>query len=402
MANDLNIDSLSIEFEVTSTEALNAVDKLTEKLNALKAATQSGLQGASSVAKGLERIAQAVQSINSVDTSKLSAIADAVQKMNNISATANLSGVAEQVKNLAKAAAKISEMPTIDQTKIDSISALGTALSSLSSIPQLPDLSSTARSLSQLGTMAAGISGVDMNGVAEKIRGLSEALKPLENLGKTNLSSFINSLKKLPEISTALSNLDMGTFSSQISELATAIHPLATEFSSLAQSVASLPAPLQNAAAGLMGYNGAAGQATNTTNSLLTKIKNLFNIGAIIAVFRRIKGVLGEMIQSSNAYVENLNLFSVAMGDAADEALNFANRVNELMGIDVSEWIRNQGTFKQIASGFGVVEDKAVLMSQNLTQLGYDISSFFNISVEESMLKLQSGISGRQTCPSAE
>ena len=390
MANDLNIDSLSIEFEVTSTEALNAVDKLTEKLNALKAATQGGLQDASSVVDGLKHIAQAAKDINSVDASKLSAITDAVQKMNKISVTANLSGVAEQVKDLAKAAAKISEMPTIDQTKVDSISALGTALSSLSNIPQLPDLSSTARSLSQLGTMAAGISGVDMQGVKEKIEGLSDALKPLENLGKTNLSSFINSLKKLPEISTALSNLDMGTFSSQISELATAIHPLATEFSTLAQSVASLPAPLQNAVASLAGYSGAAGQATNKTNSLLTKIKNLFNIGAIIAVFGRIKGIL----QSSNAYVENLNLFSVAMGDAADEALNFANRVNELMGIDVSEWIRNQGTFKQIASGFGVVEDKAVLMSQNLTQLGYDISSFFNISVEESMLKLQSGISG--------
>ena len=33
-------------------------------------------------------------------------------------------------------------------------------------------------------------------------------------------------------------------------------------------------------------------------------------------------------------------------------------------------------------------------MSQNLTQLGYDISSFFNISIEDAMQKLQSGISG--------
>ena len=33
-------------------------------------------------------------------------------------------------------------------------------------------------------------------------------------------------------------------------------------------------------------------------------------------------------------------------------------------------------------------------MSKNLTQLGYDLSSFFNISVEDAMQKLQSGISG--------
>jgi hypothetical protein len=33
-------------------------------------------------------------------------------------------------------------------------------------------------------------------------------------------------------------------------------------------------------------------------------------------------------------------------------------------------------------------------MSKNLTQLGYDISSFFNISYEDAMQKLQSGVSG--------
>lgn len=95
-----------------------------------------------------------------------------------------------------------------------------------------------------------------------------------------------------------------------------------------------------------------------------------------------------------SAYVENLNLFTVAMGDAADEAYEYAYAVNDALGIDPSEWMRNQGIFKQISSGFGVVEEKANLMSKNLTQLGYDISSFYNISIEEAMQKLESGISG--------
>lgn len=56
--------------------------------------------------------------------------------------------------------------------------------------------------------------------------------------------------------------------------------------------------------------------------------------------------------------------------------------------------MRNQGVFNTIIAGFGVASDKASLMSKNLTQLGYDISSFYNISVEDAMQKLQSGISG--------
>lgn len=50
--------------------------------------------------------------------------------------------------------------------------------------------------------------------------------------------------------------------------------------------------------------------------------------------------------------------------------------------------------FNTLLSGFGSVADRSYLMSKNLTQLGYDISSFFNISVEDAMQKLQSGVSG--------
>jgi len=47
-----------------------------------------------------------------------------------------------------------------------------------------------------------------------------------------------------------------------------------------------------------------------------------------------------------------------------------------------------------ITKGFGVASDRAYTMSRNLTQLGYDISSFFNIPFEEAFQKLQSGIAG--------
>ena len=47
-----------------------------------------------------------------------------------------------------------------------------------------------------------------------------------------------------------------------------------------------------------------------------------------------------------------------------------------------------------LATGFGIAGDRAKVMSQHLTQLGYDLSSFYNISVEEAMQKVKSGFSG--------
>ena len=113
-----------------------------------------------------------------------------------------------------------------------------------------------------------------------------------------------------------------------------------------------------------------------------------------INVIKRVASSLSTVINKSNDYVENLNLFTVSMGAYSEEALTYAETVSEAMGIDTSDWIRAQGVFMTLSTGFGVASDRASTMSKNLTQLGYDLSSFFNISVEDAMQKLQSGLSG--------
>ena len=111
---------------------------------------------------------------------------------------------------------------------------------------------------------------------------------------------------------------------------------------------------------------------------------------AIVSVGKKIM----SSIKKSSDYVENVNLFTVAMGEYAGEAKAYAESVSEVMGIDPGEWMGNQGIFQTLATGFGVAGDRASVMSQNLTQLGYDLSSFYNISVTDAMQKLKSGFAG--------
>lgn len=110
--------------------------------------------------------------------------------------------------------------------------------------------------------------------------------------------------------------------------------------------------------------------------------------------FETIRRNVKSWIKESNDYVENLNLFTVAMGEYSESAQKYAETVGETMGIDPSAWMRSQGVFMTLATGFGVAGDRAATMSQQLTQLGYDLSSFFNITSEDAMQKLQSGIAG--------
>ena len=152
---------------------------------------------------------------------------------------------------------------------------------------------------------------------------------------------------------------------------------------------------LSGASKQLRSFNSALNNMQNNTKSgkLGGVFQALKKTGALVGI-RALRVEISKAITESNAYQEDLNLFTASMGKYAKEAQEYAENVGEIMGIDPAKWMRNQGIFNTLLSGFGSVADRSYLMSKNLTQLGYDISSFFNISVEDSMQKLQSGVSG--------
>ncbi len=134
---------------------------------------------------------------------------------------------------------------------------------------------------------------------------------------------------------------------------------------------------------------------SSSNNSSAKSFGNLATkVAAAALSLKKVGKTIASWVNESMSYVENLNLFTVSMGEYAEEAQKYAEMVGEVMGIDPSAWMRNQGIFMTLATGFGVATDRAATMSQQLTQLGYDISSFYNTSVEDAMQKLQSGLSG--------
>lgn len=231
---------------------------------------------------------------------------------------------------------------------------------------------------------------------SEKMKHLGESLGGLSSIQKASgLNSVINTLKKLPELNASLASVDLTSFADKMKEVADSVRPLATEMEKVSNGFNAFPSKIQK----LLQSNTSLQQSNKKTSDSFAALGNAltwFKLKVVAAQLaaRKIGKVIAGWITESNAYVENLNLFNVAMGEYAEEAKSYAETVGEIMGIDPSTWMRNQGVFMTLATGFGVVNDKAALMSKNLTQLGYDLSSFFNISVEDAMQKLQSGISG--------
>ncbi len=143
-------------------------------------------------------------------------------------------------------------------------------------------------------------------------------------------------------------------------------------------------------------YDNATKKTSKSTRSFSDSLAyNITKFRTLFGVFRSVADVMGEWFNESNDYIETLNLFNVTMGGAAESAKAYADEVSKAMGIDPAEWMQNQGVFKNLVSGFGVAEEASNTMSQNLTQLSYDMASFFNTDVETAFDKLSSAMSGQ-------
>lgn len=127
--------------------------------------------------------------------------------------------------------------------------------------------------------------------------------------------------------------------------------------------------------------------------------KSLVGFGArltaVIALFKKLADVISDSVANAATYIKSLNMFTISLGKYADNATRYAETIRGALGIDISGWQKTQGVFETLINGAGIAGDKAAYMSQNLTQLAYDISSFYGITVDEAANKLKSAMAGR-------
>lgn len=228
---------------------------------------------------------------------------------------------------------------------------------------------------------------------------VQNSVESLSTIGKaTNLNSFIKQLKEIPNISKNLDDKSISDFTNKIKKLTEALSPLATEMVKVSTAFSALPSNINKVNSVLSKTQKAV--KSSTQNQGL--IGNLFSggtggilkTGLLIAGIQQLGSTIGSFVNQSNDFIENMNLFSVSMGEAADRAREFIDEYTGVLGVDPSNTMRYMGMFNTLIEGFGLSSDAAYTMSQNLTQLSYDMSSFLNIPIDEAMQKLKSGISG--------
>lgn len=386
--NDI-IESLGVKISSDATGTLSNIDKLINKLGSLKQSTQQ--TSFDKFIKEFKKLDEGAKQI-AVFADKMKAIqstADIFAKLGNVKISRTLPN------NLSKLNDEISRFD------FQEIKSFGNGIESVSNkiknVSKISGLASVASGLRKIKNEISDFSVIGMQDFSSNVSAFVDGVKPLESVSAlTGFADVVKNLNKIPKIAEKLNEADLQRFAEQMERLHVAMSPLANDMDSIARGFDKLPEKVQKIIGEYDRLERKSKTTTVSTKELASSVKSLFSdIRSIWNGINRISNIANEWFMESANYSEALNLFNVTMKDGADYALEYANNVRDVLSIDVKEWLNYQGEFENLVEGYDVAVDRARIMSKNLTQLSYDLSSVFNVDVEKAFQKLQSGMSGQ-------
>lgn len=322
----------------------------------------------------------------------------------------NIDKLATAISNLRTKGNVTKVVNSLDRLSA-SISALKSASAGLSGLDKLTgfldklsgtDLSASAKSINSVGNAikkiaAVDIGGIDLSGLSGKMSELQSGLSPLAGLdasGLKGIGSAINALGKIPGLTNKLDSSTLDAFAKACEKISTSLTPLASQLDKVGNAFAKLPPQLSKVVTQANRVTAANEKQRKSYLSLSNQMNGFMRNMAKLVSLKAIADYLGNAVAKFNDFYEATNLFGVSMKGLTGEADNFIQKMQTLLGIDPTEAMNNMATIQGLTTSFGLASDKAYILSKNLTQLGYDLSSLKNIPVKEAFTKLQAAISG--------
>jgi hypothetical protein len=237
----------------------------------------------------------------------------------------------------------------------------------------------------------------------QQVRAAMVGLSSLQKL--SGLNSAVNTLKKIPDVISGLDTADLAKFERQMERLSAALGPLAnridmvgTAFSKLPQRVSKVVTLTNKAAAA-----SEKAAAADEKHSKSLDAKNI-NIMAMISNFEsvlHVTQVVGDAISATLAQAMEWDgiqyRFGRAFGEDAEEVYAYAQKINDVLGINIQQFMQYSSLYGSLLSGFGMAQEKVTTISVGLTELSYDIWAAYNDrfkSLEDASEAVRSAITG--------
>jgi hypothetical protein len=144
------------------------------------------------------------------------------------------------------------------------------------------------------------------------------------------------------------------------------------------------------------GLAGAQGQAT-AFGGILTGIFQGIGQRLFTGIVNGLETVVSKMagaVEASSNLNEEINKSGVIFGNAAQSVVDWSTTTTQGMGISQVAALKATGQFGALFKQMGDLPSVAAATSENLVQIAADLSSIYNIPIDQSLEKLQSGLVG--------
>lgn len=101
-----------------------------------------------------------------------------------------------------------------------------------------------------------------------------------------------------------------------------------------------------------------------------------------------------KFIDMGSDLQESLSKVDVVFGDSSKAVRDFAKTSAQSLGISEQAALEAAGTYGNLLQAFGLTQPMATEMSTSLVGLAADLASFNNVSTDDALLALRSGLSG--------
>lgn len=357
------------------------------------------------VLKELRRFVETANTLNQTDIGRfaiaMSDIRNALQSLESLS-LGDFGGIARSLRTLTLSVYDIATLPDLESFKTN-ITVIANALLMLSSI-QKGDFSTVAHSLKKLVDSIISFNQVSdedvqrfASAVGFLVRNITQSLTELQGVELKGFATLIKNLGKIPQLIEKVNSIDqskLDEFILRINKLVVALAPVEKSLAASLVLFKGYPRVVNQAAAS----SHRASSSFKLLGGRLLSLRTLLGGAGVVYLFRRLSSVLSKAFKISNDYIETLNLFAISLEKNAESAFETIESWRTLLGLDPAMAMEKWGEFNLLLQGFGPTTDQwisaSAQMSQNLTQLAYDMASLYNVDPSIAFTKLQSGISG--------
>lgn len=267
-------------------------------------------------------------------------------------------------------------------------------LRQISSSPDTASLKGYVNNLNAIAQkmrdIASASKGINMSGVEGTISRLSGVGNQLVAQQRQVLQSPTNVASVNTAAETKADNIK--------SKLMSVVKTVSDSAKSALKQTANIAKSIISTSASLL--KSAFSKSLDFIKSKFTSIFSAKQTSGIADQFKKLllgAGVVKSiktMIDYSSSLTETINRIDYVFKDSADSVKDWAKSNVDSFGLTEGSALKFASTFGGILNASGVASDKVAGLSENLTEMTGDLSSFYDIDQDVFFKKLQSGLSG--------